>query len=201
MQDEFTERRKVAKDNTVQYHGKTLQIFPTPERTSYARTHVEVQARLDGRLLISYRGKVLSPGEAPLSPALLRNIPEDSVNKDLMETEEMDSPALLKQPEARIIWYVDPETKRAHRDLVKAGMERARKEGKRIGRPRVTEREGVALNLASVMERLKLGQISRRQAARELGIGYATLKRILDSQVLEKDGSSAIENAYAEVLN
>jgi hypothetical protein len=56
----FKERRRVAKDNTVQYHGKTLQIFPGPERTTYAWAHVEVQARLDGRLLVSHKGKILT---------------------------------------------------------------------------------------------------------------------------------------------
>jgi hypothetical protein len=32
------------------------------------------------------------------------------------------------------------------------------------------------------LERLHNGSISRRQAARELNIGYATLKRLLDQQ-------------------
>ena len=136
----FKERRKVAKDNTVQYHGKTLQIFPGPERTSYARAHVEVQERLDGRLLVCYKGKILTPGEAPLSPAFLRNIPENDISQDLIEPEDLENPILLPPPQPKIIWYVDPEMKRAHRDLVKAGMERARQQGKRIGRPRVTER-------------------------------------------------------------
>ncbi len=61
----YKEVRKVARDNTVQYYGRTLQIFPGPERTSYARAHVEVQERLGGRLVICYRGKVLTPFEAP----------------------------------------------------------------------------------------------------------------------------------------
>jgi Trp operon repressor len=32
------------------------------------------------------------------------------------------------------------------------------------------------------LERLIRGEISRRQAAKELNIGYATLKRLLDQQ-------------------
>ena len=88
----FKERRRVAKDNTVQYHGKTLQIFPGPERTSYARAHVEVQERLDGRLLVCHKGKILTPGEAPLSPAFLRNIPENDISRDLIEPEDLDIP-------------------------------------------------------------------------------------------------------------
>jgi hypothetical protein len=32
------EYRRVAKDNTVQYHGQTLQLFPEVDHTTYART-------------------------------------------------------------------------------------------------------------------------------------------------------------------
>jgi putative DNA-invertase from lambdoid prophage Rac len=68
------------------------------------------------------------------------------------------------------------------RERVKAGMERARKQGKRIGRPRVTDRKGFRPRLQNVLERISAGSLSRRQAAKELRIGYATLKRILDGQ-------------------
>ena len=40
------ELRRVAKDNTVQYHGRTLQLYPSTERPSYAGSRVEVQERL-----------------------------------------------------------------------------------------------------------------------------------------------------------
>ena len=38
------------------------------------------------------------------------------------------------------------------------------------------------------MERLLKGDISRRQAAKELNIGYATLKRLLDSYDRDPEG-------------
>ena len=66
------------------------------------------------------------------------------------------------------------------RERVKAGMERARKQGHRIGRPRVTERRGFSRRFGAILERLARGELSRRSAAQELGIGYATLKRLLD---------------------
>ena len=66
------EKRRVAKDNTVRYHGRTLQLFADNDRRSYARTRVEVQERSDGRLLVYYQGKVLTPGEAPPLAASLR---------------------------------------------------------------------------------------------------------------------------------
>lgn len=67
------------------------------------------------------------------------------------------------------------------RERVKAGMDRAVRQGIRIGRPPVTERRGFKKSYGAIAERLSRGEVSRRQAARELGIGYATLKRLLDT--------------------
>ncbi len=76
------------------------------------------------------------------------------------------------------------------RERVKAGMDRARKEGRQIGRPRVTDRKGFKSRFGAILERLAQGQVSRRKAAQELGIGYATLKRLLDAQ-RKQDGSAS----------
>ena len=58
------------------------------------------------------------------------------------------------------------------------------REGIRIGRPRVTDRERFDSSFGAILERLNSEDISRRQAAKELNIGYATLKRLLDSGYL-----------------
>ena len=68
------------------------------------------------------------------------------------------------------------------RERVKAGMDRARRQGKRIGRPKVTDRRGFNNRFGAILERLRTGDISRRKAAMELNIGYATLKRLLDAE-------------------
>ena len=60
-------------------------------------------------------------------------------------------------------------------------MERAARQGKKIGWPRVTDRRGFHTRYKSILERLSAGEISRRRAAKELDIGYATLKRLIDS--------------------
>ena len=73
------------------------------------------------------------------------------------------------------------------RERVRAGMDRARRQGKRIGRPRVTERRGFKHRFGAILERLLAGDISRRKAAKELGIGYATLKRLLDESGVKFD--------------
>ena len=58
------------------------------------------------------------------------------------------------------------------------------RQGARVGRPRVTDREGFERSFGSVLEGLNGGCMSRCQAAKQLGIGYATLKRLLDSGYL-----------------
>ena len=54
---------------------------------------------------------------------------------------------------------------------------------KKMGRPSVTDSPGFRLRYKKILERLSTGDISRREAAKELGIGYATLKRLLDTPV------------------
>ena len=64
----------------------------------------------------------------------------------------------------------------------KQQVSRARRQGKRIGRPGVTDRRGFDRRFGAILERLSSGELSRRKAAFELGIGYATLKRLIDAQ-------------------
>ena len=184
------ELRRVAKDNTVQYHGRSLQLFPTMERPSYAGARVEVQERLDGRLLVRHREQILTPQEAPpLATELRDRISTGPVRASASEPDptgwvpqRVKTPVIPGPLAGETIWYEDPARKQVHRDLVRAGMERARQQGKRIGRPRVSERPEFEQEFAKVLERIGSGGLSRRQAAKELNIGYATLKRLLEDQ-------------------
>jgi hypothetical protein len=195
------ETRRVAKDNTVRYRGHTLQLFPGTDQPSYAWARVEVQERLDDRLLVRYRGKLLTPEEAPPLAAELRarakaspvdgslGMPEDSWVPDPIPERR----ARAQKPRSTLgwdgDWYWDEAKKSIHGQLVQAGMMRARQQGKRIGRPSVIERDGFSQRFVAVVERLEQGGISRRQAARELAIGYATLKRLLDARPWPSDES------------
>ena len=58
------------------------------------------------------------------------------------------------------------------------------RQGIKIGRPRVTDREGFDRSFGAILERLSSEDISRTQAAKDLQIGYASLKRLLDSGYL-----------------
>jgi len=73
-------------------------------------------------------------------------------------------------------------------------MERARQEGKRIGRPSVIEREDFAQQFTAIVERLGQGRISRREAAKQSDVGYATLKRLIDARLVavQVDGKMTV---------
>ena len=188
------ERRRVARDNTVQYRQRNLQLFPDADKVSYAGAYVEVQERLDGQILACYKGKILTPQDAPPLAATLRTQANDI----------LDYPALWKEPPPpkppRVRkwrkqnrkwvgplagdgnWFEDPVRRNKHRELTRAGMERARQAGKQIGMPPVEEREGFAERFAPILAQLERKVITRKQAAKEFGISGPTLKRILDGQ-------------------
>ena len=49
--------RKVARDNTVKYQWRVLQLLPEAERPSYAGLRVNVLERADGELMIQVPGR------------------------------------------------------------------------------------------------------------------------------------------------
>ena len=64
--------RTVANDNTVRFNGATIQLLADDHRASYARAKVEVQERLDGSIVVAYRGRTLAAEPAATEPVTLR---------------------------------------------------------------------------------------------------------------------------------
>ena len=64
--------RTVANDNTLRFNGATLQILADDHRASYVRAKVEVQERLDGSIVVAYRGRTLAAEPAATEPVTLR---------------------------------------------------------------------------------------------------------------------------------
>ena len=63
--------RKVARDNTVKYQWRVLQLLPGMDRPSYAGLQAEVLERADGELMISYHGETVDFQESPQSSGLV----------------------------------------------------------------------------------------------------------------------------------
>ncbi len=77
-------------------------------------------------------------------------------------------------------------------ERVKAGMARARKEGKKLGRPGGTHAIGFRTRWLEVESELRSGQLSTSEAARRLRVGRATIRRLL------KGGQREVSNDSAE---
>ena len=56
----FQHLRQVARDNTVKYQLRTLQLLPAQDRPSYAGVKVEVLERSDGQLMVQHDGKLIA---------------------------------------------------------------------------------------------------------------------------------------------
>lgn len=68
----FKHLRQVARDNTLKYNWRTLQMLPSRDRPSYAGVKVEVLEQSDGQLMVQHNGKVIAHQEAPPKAGALR---------------------------------------------------------------------------------------------------------------------------------
>jgi DNA invertase Pin-like site-specific DNA recombinase len=65
------------------------------------------------------------------------------------------------------------------RERVREGMANARRKGSRIGRPAVLSKPTIRRRWRELEPKVRAGVFSQRQAARELGVGLATVQRLL----------------------
>jgi DNA invertase Pin-like site-specific DNA recombinase len=103
-------------------------------------------------------------------------------------------------PSGRLIFAVLAAVSEMERSLiaerVKEGMRNAAAKGAKIGRPQVTDRPAFIRKWPTIRGQVLAGDLSRRQAAQQLKVGQATLKRLLDAEalcmnVLESDRSGS----------
>lgn len=111
--------------------------------------------------------------------ATLRDFEHAGVGFRALTQPELDTTSATGRLVFTILAAVAEMERELIRDRVKEGMLRAARQGKQIGRPSVTARPGFAGRWARVRGDLAAGRVSRRQAARRLGIGTATLGRLL----------------------
>ena len=65
------------------------------------------------------------------------------------------------------------------RERVMAGMDRARREGKHIGRPKLTDDPAKARRLQRAVKAVQTGQLSYRKAAQQAGVALSTLQKAI----------------------
>lgn len=111
--------------------------------------------------------------------ATLRDFEHVGVGFSALTQPELDTTSPTGRLVFTILAAVAEMERELIRDRVREGMRHAKAQGKRIGRPPVTARPAFARRWPGVRAELAAGTCSRRQAARRLGIGTATLARLL----------------------
>jgi DNA invertase Pin-like site-specific DNA recombinase len=109
----------------------------------------------------------------------LRDLEHHGVGFASLTQPELDTTSATGRLVFTILAAVGEMERELIRDRVREGMRHAASKGARIGRPPVTSRPGFGSKWQRVQDELARGAISRRQAARRLGIGTATLARLL----------------------
>jgi len=140
----------------------------------------------------------------PPHPTELRDLSALPLLSPVYEPEEPEKPEVPPpQPQIRKTWYEDSELRRLHGEQTKAGLVKARERGKRLGRPKVDEIPGFELRSFSIFKRIASGEITRTQAAGELGMSPGTLTRVFDrwiktpSEPSDPPVINAFEDIYA----
>ena len=114
--------------------------------------------------------------------ATLRDLEHVGVGFASLTQPELDTTSATGRLVFTILAAVAEMERELIADRVREGMRQAIRRGARIGRPAVTTRPGFAGRWARVQADLTQGRLSRRAAARRLGIGTATLGRLLAAQ-------------------
>ena len=168
----FRHSRRVARDNTVKYRWRTLQLLPGTERRSYAGAVVDVLEGQDGHLAVRYQGEIIPSQEAPPRPGLLRSFNGSSSH---------GPPAHgglngLGRRWAAALAALDAEVDAGDAD--DNGAVRVRKA------PAMQHRKPTPLQTArwNAVQKAKRRGLSIRGVARELGIHRDTAKKYMEAE-------------------
>ncbi len=146
-------------------------------RTSWARLLDDARQRRIDRVLVWKLDRAFRSTLHAL--ATLRDLEHVGVGFASLTQPELDTASATGRLVFTILAAVAEMERELIADRVREGMRQAARRGARIGRPSVTFRPGFAKRWQKIHPELAAGRISRRQAARQLRIGTATLNRLL----------------------
>ena len=196
--------RQVARDNTVQYQWRVLQLLPGADRPSYAGLQVDLLERADGELMIRYQGEAVDFQEGDQrSPSLWG---EGTGRSPWAEGRE----ATAGQPSS----HLDEDQRKLLAGLESSVEKRARarnatKKATVKGRPvkekpvrHQLHRKPTATQQArwEAVQQAKSRGLSLRAIARELGMAKNTVGKYLKAESPPTKLLSAKERAKAEAL-
>ena len=170
----FKHLRQVARDNTVKYQWRTLQLLPDQERPSYAGVKVEVLEQCDGQLMVQYGGEVVPHQEAPPRPGALR-----ASNGSLAPTPE------LAQVVRNLSQHGLSRLQMQRLAALEAAIpqQEASENDRKAETPPPREATPRKQALWKAVHHARLQGVSLRGIARELGISRNTVRKYVDSLV------------------
>ena len=172
----FKYRRRVARDNTVRYRWRTLQLLPGTGRPSYAGAAVNVLEGLDGRLAVQHEGCDIPSQEAPPRPSVLRGFTRRTTHSPII-----NQPTNGLGRNGRPNWRLRT-IPTMRRSLVTPPVLTALKE---FARPCVGDAgKPTPLQTArwKAVQKAKRKGLSMRGIARELGIHRDTVKKYINAE-------------------
>ena len=172
----FKYRRRVARDNTVRYRWRTLQLLPGTDRPSYAGAAVNVLEGLDGRLAVQHEGCDIPSQEAPPRPSVLRGFAGRTTHSPI-----------IHQPTNGLgtKWVAKLATLDANHDaeqpVATSGRNGTGRVRKAVG-PRRKKPTPLQTARWKAVQKAKRKGLSIRGIARELGIHRDTVRKYLNAE-------------------
>jgi len=172
----FKYRRRVARDNTVRYRWRTLQLLPSTDRPTYAGAAVDVLEGLDDSLAVQHEGRDVPSQEAPPRPSVLRSFTRRTTHSPIIHqpTNGLDS----KWASRLATLDADHDAEQPVANSGRNGTGQVRK----TVTPR--RRKPTPLQTArwKAVQKAKRRGLSMRGIARELGIHRDTVKKYMNAE-------------------
>ena len=192
--------RKVARDNTVKYQWRVLQLLPRAERPSYAGLRVEVLERADGELMLRYQGEAVDFQEGPPpSSALWGADTGCSPDPELQEVADGTASSHLNEAQRERLATLES----SDQDEVNVGGRGAKRRG---GKAKPVRHQLHRTPTPTQQARWEAVQQAREQGfslraiARNLGMAKNTAKKYAEADAPPTKELSAKERAKAEAL-
>ena len=161
----------MARNNTVKYQWRTLQLLPGTERPSYAGVQLEVLEHTDGRLQVRHEGEIIPTRPVPPRSGALR-----ASHGSLAPTPEIGRIVKrlgnhrLSQPQLRNLANLEPDPIVEDDDRV----------GNAGSNPQALEERPLSPRQLAVwraVQEPKVQGISLREIARQLGVSRNTVRK------------------------
>ena len=195
--------RKVARDNTVKYHWRVLQLLPGAERPSYAGLRVEVLERADGELLLQYQGEAVDFQEGPPPSSVLWGADTGcSPGPGLHEVAEGTASSHLNKAQRERLAALESSESSDDDEANDEDVATRRRGGKTKPVRHRLHRTPTATQQArwEAVQRAREQGLSLRAIARNLGMAKNTAKKYAVAGAPPTKKLSAKERAKAEAL-